>query len=545
MKRVALLIGLRLLAPSGASAGPVRIPPLPTAGQLAEAPSFDAGRRIVATHYFYWYRWPDEHFFDDADHRDIGVRQHFPDDTRVSYLSMDWHLEQFRAMRDAGIDVALCIYWGSPGRYDKPDLAFSVRGLPPMVAALDRLAREGRPIRLGLFYDTSTLLAEHAYGDASRGNVDLRTDAGRERFYATIRDFYRLVPPRHWACIDGRPIVQLYSSIFAAGHDPRVLAHVVRRFAEDFHGRRPFVIAGPSWSFAEQADANVGWGAALHGPIGDGHVMQIGAGYDDSPVPHRSTPVRDRLGGAFYEASWLLALSRRPRMVILETWNEMHEGTAICPTLEDGRYYVSLTRKWSDRFHAGRWPTGEDWPPTVRPILGGTHADPADRPFASLPELRWRVGDDLAPVEQGLRVVPVADGRFRFVRLEGAACVTTVRTHWEHRYLYVRVADSYYFDHRGTLRLRFEYLDAGTRPILVQYDSLAGTGPVDGAYREAPTRIERSDTGRWKTAELPLPQACCANRQNGGADLRFVSPGSELAIRRIRVSKLPPSYAAD
>ncbi len=525
-----------------ASGPQVPIAPLPTARQLAAAPSFDASQRIVATHYFYWYRWPDEHFFDDDARQDVGIRQHFPDDSQVSYLSADWHLTQFRAMRDAGIDVALPVYWGSPGQYDKPDIAFSVRGLPAIVAALDRLAEQGRPLRVGMFYDTSTLLAIHATGDASRGNVDLRTDEGRERFYVTIRDFFRLVPPRHWACIDGRPIVQLYVSVFAAGHDRRVLEHVYRRFAEDFHGRRPFVIAGPSWSFASQADASVGWGAALHGPIGDGRVMQIGPGYDDAPVPNRSTPVRDRLGGAFYEASWLLALSEKPRIVIIETWNEMHEGTAICPTLEDGRYYVELTRRWSDRFHAGRWPAAGDWPDVMRRVLGGVHANPADRPFASLRSLRWAAGRDLQPVERGLRIVPVADGRFRFVRRKGSPCVTTIRTHWDHRYLYVRVADSYYFDHRGTLWLRFEYLDEGTRPILVQYDSLPGTGPVDGAYREAPRRIERTGSGQWKTAELTLPQARCANRQNGGADLRFVSPGSELAIRRIEVSKLPPGW---
>jgi hypothetical protein len=71
-----------------------------------------------------------------------------------------------------------------------------------------------KPPKIGLFYDTSTLQHNRAGYHA-----DLTTDLGRAWFYATIRDFFALIPPRHWAMIDGRPLVFLYAAGFAAKHD--------------------------------------------------------------------------------------------------------------------------------------------------------------------------------------------------------------------------------------------------------------------------------------------------------------------------------------
>ena len=67
-------------------------------------------------------------------------------------------------------------------------------GIPPMVQAAERLHNEGRPFKIGLFYDT-TILA----------NADLTTASGKEYFYVNVRDYYSRIPPRFWAAIDGRP----------------------------------------------------------------------------------------------------------------------------------------------------------------------------------------------------------------------------------------------------------------------------------------------------------------------------------------------------
>ena len=533
---------LMSLAALSAAADEVEIPPLPDASAIASAPSFGPDERVVATHYFYWYRWPSEHFFDDAQRTDDLLRHHFVDHRNVSYESVAWHRRQMEDMLAAGIDIALCVYWGAPNQYDKPDIRFSVRGLPPLVQALDELANKGRAPRVALFYDTSTLLARHAFQERGRGNVDLRTDEGKDIFYRTIRDFFRLVPPRHWACLDGRPIVQLYNSAFAAGHDQSVIDYVYERFAKDFAGRRPFIITGPSWSL--EGDARTGWGAALGGPIlGDGAV-QIGPGYDDSPVPGRTTPTRDRLGGGFYAASWLLALQAQPRLIIIETWSELHEGTGICESLEDGRFYIDLTRHYSDIFKAGRLPAQSDWANAMRALLQARPSNPSGREFSSRLSLGLHVVPDGRLVEQGLRLCSeVADGACEVTEVASTACVRTRRGVSSHRYLYFDIADPYYYDHSGQLTVHFTYYDQGRGEIALQYDSAQDAGSLADCYVEHPQRITRTDTKTWKTATLTLPDARCANRQNGGADFRLASLDSDLAIKRVEIDKLPDGYA--
>jgi hypothetical protein len=433
------------------------------------------------------------------------------------------------------------VYWGAPNQYEKSGIRFSVHGIPPLVAALDELAREGNAPRIGLFYDTSTLLADFAFCEQRDRNVDLRDEEGKDIFYRTIRDFFCLVPPRHWACVEGRPLVQLYESAFSAGHDQSTIDHVYRRFAEDFDGRRPFIVAGPSWSFT--ADARTGWGAALRGPILGEGAAQVGPGYDDSPVPGRNTPTRDRLGGGFYAASWLMAFQAKPRLVIVETWNEMHEGTPICETVEDGRFYIDLTRRFADSFKAGRTPGSDDWSMAVRALLGADRSKREGRESASRLKLICRATSEGTLVEDGLRVCSgVEDGPFEITRVEGEPCIRTRRGIGNDRYLYFDIADPYYYDHRGSITMRFTYWDAGREPIIIQYDSVSDTGSLAARYRPCPQTVTRTDTKTWKTAILRLPEARCANGQNGGADFRFHSPGGDLAVRQVELSKLPDHY---
>ncbi|MBU0640773.1 MAG: DUF5010 domain-containing protein [Planctomycetes bacterium] len=536
-----LLFASICFAPRLAVGDDLEIPGLPSHAAIAAAPSFGPDEHVVATHYFYWYRWPNEHFFDGANHKHSILRHHFPDDHAVDYESADWHRRQVEDLLAAGIDVALPVYWGAPNDYEAGGVRFSIHGLPPLVQALDESAQRGRVLRIGMFYDTSTLLAGHAFVEKGRGNVDLRTAAGRDIFYRTIRDFFCLVPPRHWACLDGRPIVQLYNSAFAAGHDQSVIDYVYERFGADFAGRRPFIISGPSWHV--QADARVGWGAALGGPIlGDG-VAQIGPGYDDSPVPGRGTPTRDRLDGGFYQASWLLALQARPRLVIIETWSELHEGTGICETLEDGRMYIDLTRQYSDIFKAGRQPGQSDWAAAVRALLHASSSSSAGREFAGRIALKMHAEDGQL-VEQGLSMCRgLADGMFEVVQITRVDCVRSKRGITEHRYLYFDIADPYYYDHRGALRVCFTYFDEGQGEIIVQYDSTDESGDIADRYKEHPQRIRRTDSKTWKTATLTLSGARCANRQNGGADFRLASLGQDIAVTSVEISKLPEGYA--
>lgn len=139
-------------------------------------------------------------------------------------------------MIDAGIDVVLPVFWGAPSEHDsKASLHWSYAGVPPLVQARNELlADKKKPPRIGLFYDTSTL--QH---NRWRQHIDLTTEYGKQWFYATVRDFFSLVPPKHWAMIDGKPIVLLYSASFAREHDQGFLEHTHAQFAKEFAGRIP------------------------------------------------------------------------------------------------------------------------------------------------------------------------------------------------------------------------------------------------------------------------------------------------------------------
>ena len=116
--------------------------------------------------------------------------------------------------------ISSFLFSGAPSEQSK-DARFhwSYEGLPPLVQAREELVREGKvPPRIGLFYDTSTL----RYG-AWNYHADLTTDYGRQWFYATVRDFFSMIPPKHWAMIDDRPIMLLYSASFVSKHDQSVI----------------------------------------------------------------------------------------------------------------------------------------------------------------------------------------------------------------------------------------------------------------------------------------------------------------------------------
>ncbi|MCB9914960.1 MAG: hypothetical protein H6828_07395 [Planctomycetes bacterium] len=478
----------------------------------------------VATHYFYWYLWPSEHFGEPGAPGPEGHARHFAEPERVSYLSADWHAQNFAQMHAAGIDVALPVYWGVPDACDRRGPSFSKRGLPAMVAALDRLAETGEGVKLGLFYDTSTLANRVRGVEPREGRADLTSDAGRALFCDTVTEFFAAIPPRHWARHRGGALVVLYVSGFAERWDATLGASLRAAFAQRFDGERVCLVADASWGAIGQ-DLTTSWGAALWGPqLFDG-VAQLGAGYDDRAVPGRRTPLREREDGAFYAWSWQRAIATRPELVLLETWNEMHEGTELCPTREAGRQYLELTRTWIAKLRAPDADLGA--PIELR--------WPAPRP---LPDLSWgaeAVGADAlradfaaSPPERcGLREVACEDGPLRVA--DGALRAGEVAEGLGN-YLYLQVSDHVAFDVDADWEL--EVTRADDARLWVEYDSREEAATLAGAYTACrPTRSHREGD---RLVELyRLDRARFANRQNGGADLRFVLPERRAALTRV------------
>jgi hypothetical protein len=332
------------------------IPPAPGPYIRPDAASFGRSfakdQRIVGTYYFYWYDADSKAHVIDHDGSD-ALTTHPPTLEGFSYRSVAWHRTQLLDMIDAGIDFVLPVFWGAPSEQDRQaSLHWSYAGLPPLVEAHAELVSEGKdPPRIGLFYDTSTL--RH---NAWQLHIDLTTDYGRQWFYATIRDFFSMIPPEDWAMIDGHPIVLLYSAAFAKAHDQEVIDYTRTAFARDFSGKTPYIAPEVSWNV--RADNKVAWGGALG--LKNPGIASLGPGYDHSAVPGRSPLVVPRREGKFYEELWLRLLQQPSTIVMVETWNEFHEGTDVCESKEYGRQYIELTRRYSDLFRKGGGPPGPE-----------------------------------------------------------------------------------------------------------------------------------------------------------------------------------------
>jgi hypothetical protein len=311
--------------------------------QLQAVTSYGAQQPIVGTHFFYWYDVGSGAHFIDYDGTD-ALTDHPARREGYSYKSAAWWERELLDVKAAGIDFILPVYWGCPGDYG----SWSFVGLPPLVEAWEKLARDGKqPPRVGLFYDTSTL--RH---NPRRWHVDLSTKAGKRWFYTTIRDYFSFIPPKMWAAIDRRPIVVLYSPSFAAKQDPALFPFVRERFQRDY-STDIYLVKHVGWE--GESDAVCSWGGALG--LKAYSVVALGPGYDHSAVPNRAPLVVDRENGDFYERQWKQFLSynpkRRANMVLVETWNELHEGTDVCDSKEFGRKYIDLTATYATMFRDG------------------------------------------------------------------------------------------------------------------------------------------------------------------------------------------------
>jgi hypothetical protein len=469
----------------------------------------------VATHYFYWYLWPNQHF--KAGRKDLeGHFHHFVAPKKVSYTDPEWHRGEFERMAQCGIDFALPVYWG-------PNLEFSRLGLPPMTEALTQLEKDKLPgVKIGLFFDTTLLLPEIRGG---KGRIDLRSDAGKAEFCRTITGFFAQFPQRFWARVDGRTLVVLYTSNFVGAWNPSLGAAIRRAFAARFPNENVFLVADASWGEIGQ-DRQTLFGAALGGPQIFPGVAEIGPGFDDSQVPGRKTPSRDRENGNFYRWSWRRAVASRPELVIIETWNEMHEGSEICESKELGRTYLDITREWIGRLRSGDLGPEIEIrarePKPFRDHSWGHESKGAKRVYVDYTKLE--------PERSGLRETALDDGRFHIAR-RSLRPVGPIRgeTH-----VSFDVSDFFRFDVDQHLQIIVDAEPIGGLPIGLDYDSRDSGGHTGGRYTSVTGKLRRG-SGEARRIVFDLPRARFANRQREATDFRLRVRDVRTAIRRIEV----------
>lgn len=102
---------------------------------------------------------------------------------------------------------------------------------------------------------------------------------------------------------------------------------------------------------SQYASAVLRAGAVLDGaatPLLD--VATVSPGYDDRKMRGFTNPVVPRDGGRRYDDTWAAALSGYPDWVVVTSWNEWYEGTAVEPGTVSGGLALTQTAQ-----HAAAW----------------------------------------------------------------------------------------------------------------------------------------------------------------------------------------------
>jgi hypothetical protein len=475
---------------------------------FAGSSTFAREDRLVGAHYFYWYDIFSQAHILNPDGSD-ALTTHPASMTGFSYKSKEWHKAQLRDMMAAGIDLVLPVYWGAPSERNPGgvDTHWSYAGLERLVQAREELVQDGlHPPLIGMFYDTSTLEF-----NSWNLRIDLTTPHGRQWFYESVRDFFSMVPPRHWGMINGQPVVFLYSSAFALRHDQSVIDYCRASFARDFAGRTPYIVREISWN--AQTEDVYAWGGALG--LKNPGVASLGPGYDHTAVPGRPPLVVDREEGEFFERNWIRFLRNPSPLVVIETWNEFHEGTDIAESREYGRAYIELNRQFVELFKAGIRP-----PMPIGPFT--------DARMVSV-LLRER------NVESGLFQIEHEDGRTEPALRGGAACRKVVPNAFGGHYIYFRIDDSFKWGENLLAEVEVEYFDGAGGSFVLQFDGSDLNAPFQGAYSSHLLRVPLAGSQTWKTARFKLAGARFLNRQNGGADFRLAPTTTDFFVRAARV----------
>ncbi|UCE27664.1 MAG: T9SS type A sorting domain-containing protein [Candidatus Coatesbacteria bacterium] len=331
----------------------------------------------------------------------------FPSD--FSYKEVGYWKRELQYMEDAGIDIAMIDYWGftkdqfidqSP---EDPD-GFQI-GLRNIVIAREELVSENKnPPKLCLLYDTPAVRIERALkireaplnvsGEFSAGPYT-QTEVDSQIFAKYVRDYFSIVPPSHWAAVDGEPIVFIFKPgpdtlPNVVGCEPSFFPFLEDKFAYNFDDIEPYLIMSSGWyeSFFEEQqeiywDETFVWCYGLPRPTvfcygpGEpgqpkakepGKVAEFTPGFDARGFGYPGDPYFPREHGNAFARNWYRAIkqSRGSRFFVAETWNlHFKEGTSVSPSQEfesdpasgysgdDDLLYMYINEKYVNRLKKG------------------------------------------------------------------------------------------------------------------------------------------------------------------------------------------------
>jgi len=94
------------------------------------------------------------------------------------------------------------------------------------------------------------------------------------------------------------------------------------------------------------------WGAAPFGFNASPEltIAQVGPGFRNTQLGGEGRIDTPRRDGAYYEDNLRQAFRSGRKIMAIETWNELGEGSGILETVKFGRQYIDLTRRYVDLF---------------------------------------------------------------------------------------------------------------------------------------------------------------------------------------------------
>lgn len=460
------------------------LPLVALATSAAFCQSFTSHDKLALTYFFYWYDAVNNWHYNVSPTENVTLH---PPDSYLSTFTFQnpvFFQRELSDMAAGGIDVALPVFWA-----DVPGTGplWTVPGLKNMVLAEQAMAQAGQHApAIGMFFDISSLPV------ANGGTKpDLTTASGESFFYGVIHTFFATVPKQFWAMIDGKPIIVLYGAGFVSAYDQTTFDYVNQNFQTDF-GTTPYIIRHPSWLNINTDAAYAGWPTAYRATFA-GDVASVLPGHDNYGViaMEKKPIVIDRNCGDLYQQQWDQVVAHGARLVLIEDWNELFEGTGISATKEYGRRYIDQTAR-----NVARWKSSPTPPPAPSPSMV----------WASLGSQLYLSG--LYP--------PLNNGGAAWLptRVAGHDAVYPDHT-WPSYYIYLAADENFLTTRPSPVWVTVEYLDSTTTPWRLECDG------VPNPFTATALAAASQNSGQWKLQSFRLPDALFEKRETPNTDFRI------------------------
>ena len=282
---------------------------------------------------------------------------------------------QFRELRQAGVDSAMCSWWGRKdwnGKRDDAESGANTDLLMPLVLEAAAAAEVFVSFHIEPYGNRSakTFLEDlkyifREYGDHPaiyREGKDKRPifwlyDVSAQHSASEVAEWRAVLDSVRGTALDG-VFLCLWIGNGGGREDLRFVQEGGFDGAYTYFAAEGFTPGSNTKSWADVA-------GRLR-KIGKVFVPSVGPGYDDTRIrPWNKHNVRQRKDGKSYERMWQAAVNSRPHAISVTSYNEWGEGTQIEPAKKHrsqkgefypsysphgNTYYLKLTRDWSKNF---------------------------------------------------------------------------------------------------------------------------------------------------------------------------------------------------